>query len=104
MSAGKVLEFNDSSTSNTIMSIGQTGLNLNSLLITNLADALNDNDALNRQTADARYEPLASGAILSKNGIDFTNDAEIVIQGDMSSAKPITFTDSSSSLPKLSIQ
>ena len=48
MSAGKVLEFNDSSTTNTIMSIGQTGLNLNSLLITNLADALNDTDALNR--------------------------------------------------------
>lgn len=86
------------------MSIGQTGINLNSLLITNLADALNDTDALNRQTADARYEQIASGVILSKNGIDFTNDAEIVIQGDMSSAKHITFTDSNTSLPKISIQ
>jgi len=43
--------------------------------VTGVADAISDTDVLNRQTADARYQPLASvvGAFRAhRNGVDLT--------------------------------
>ncbi len=48
--------------------------------ITDLADATNDKDALNRQTANTLYEPIITGLTLTNNGIDFSNDSSVIIE------------------------
>ncbi len=55
MTLGKTLNFVDSSDSSIKLSIGQIDINAHSLKITSLGDATNPTDALNLQTADARY-------------------------------------------------
>ena len=66
-----------------MIAVATDSVSLNSQRITNLAAAVDGTDALNRDTADARYLLQAAGGALDMNGYKIVNAAPGTDLGDV---------------------